>query len=501
MINLLRINLKGGVKGVLAALFTVCLIFGYSVRTGPEPSFSQHCLAIITDHYYLLYFMLPLFLLLIFFVIEDDSEAVILRYQTYFRYFTHKWLSLAAIAFFFMAVQLIAIGISGIGLPVGGGWSIAAGSTTQELFTTLSASFPSPVFCLFAASAYMLAGLCIAALITMWIGHFVSKSGAVKIIVFLYLLSVMSIKVGFVRDWPITTFNYFVILHHNLTSLHRLTITAVTSAILIGIILWTAKKHWNQRLFIAKRTAKGITPYYCKELLSRKNVITLVAVVLVMVIWKYLQRAGDINGSEWIMSLYAGHGTGGFHILSFIEMLLLNGTPVYLLGVFIEKVTTEHSAFITIRLKKRRDILAGILTSGLLFIFMYGVFLAVFPIVGFAVLGTPPVGGTLALLGTAVIMKLLDIMVQALCILVIYCLTGQITVGFVGLVAANLLCIAATGLARYLPFGLSSLSRINIPKLGAEGVGSLYVLGILLATCVLLVGWLFTVGVKRLPKN
>ena len=60
--NLLRKNLNGGVRGTLVGLFVVCFIFGLSARVGVEQPFIQHCLAVISDHYYLLYFMLPAFI-------------------------------------------------------------------------------------------------------------------------------------------------------------------------------------------------------------------------------------------------------------------------------------------------------------------------------------------------------------------------------------------------------------------------------------------------------
>lgn len=501
MINLLHKNIKGGVKGTLAGLFIVCLLFGLSIRTGAEHDFSQHCLAIITDHYYLLYFMIPLFLLLCFFVMEDDSEVVILRYKTYFRYFIRKWLSFMVISLVFMAVQLLAIGLSGAGLLPGGCWIIADGTTTQELFTVLSSYFASPALCFTAVSAYMFAGLCITAMISMWIGHFLSKSWAIKSMLFLYLLSVMSMRIGFIRDLPITVFNYFIILHHNLSGSYRLIITAVTSVILIFLMLWTVKKCWNHQLLLVKRKVKGITPYYCRELISIKNVTILGAVVILMVVWKFLQSIGDIDSGEWIFKLFAGHGTGSFRMLNFIEMLLLNGTPVYLIAVFVEKMTTGHSALITIRLKKRRDILGGILTSVLLFVLLYGVFLVVFPIIGLSAMGYAINSGTLTLLGLSVSIKLLDITAQILFITVIYCLTGQITIGFISLMAANLLCITSSRAAIFLPFGLSSLSRINLPQLGVEGIASPYAALILLTAVVLFIGWLHTAGYKRLPKN
>jgi hypothetical protein len=499
--NLLRKNLNGGVKGPLAGLFAVCLIFSLSARTSAEPSFVQHCLSIITDHYYLLYFMLPMFLLLCFFVIEDDSEVVVMRYKTYFRYFICKWFSLTAISLVFMAVQLSAVAISGLGLPMDSEWMIIEGYVTYELFRVLSSLFTSPALCIAAVTSYMFVGLCVAAMVLMWVGHFLSKSSAIKIMLSLYLLSIVSMRIEFFRDLPITTFNHIVILHHNLTGINRMLITAVTAAVLVCVILWTVKKHWSRQLLLSKRQAKGITPYYCKELISKKNTIIIGAVVILMIVWKYLQNAGDLSGEEWIIGLFAGHGTGGFHILSFIEMLLLNGAPIYLLAAFIEKATTEHSVFITVRLKNRKDILVGILTSALLFVLLYGVFLAVFPIIGLSAMGLPIDTGMLTLLGFSVGTKLLDIVVQALFITGIYCLTGQITAGFIGVIAANLLCVAPLDFMKYLPFGISSLSRINLSQIGTEGIASLYAALILLATSALFIGWLLTAGYKRLPKN
>lgn len=347
----------------------------------------------------------------------------------------------------------------------------------------------------------MFVGLCVIALLAMWVGHFLSKSWTIKIMILLYLLSVGSMRIELIRELPLTIFNHIVILHHNLSGPHRLAITLSTSAVLVCLILWTTKRFWNRHLNFKKRQVQGITQYYCKELISGKNVIILGVIVMVMVAWKYLQSAGDINAEEWIIRLFAGHGTGGFHVLNFIEMLLLNGTPIYLLATFIEKATTEHSAFVTIRLKMRKDVLVGILTATLLFILLYGVFLAVLPIIGLAVMGLPPDSSTLALLGLSVGMKLLDIAAQALFITAIYCLTGQITIGFIGLITVNLLCTAPPVLAKYLPFGLSSLSRINLPQIGAEGISSSYAIGILFATSALFISWLFTAGYKRLPKN
>jgi hypothetical protein len=296
--NLLRKNLNGGVKGTLVGLFVIALIFGMSVRVGAQgQAFIQHCLSVFTDHYYLMYLMLPLFLLLCYFVLEDDSEVVIMRYKSYFRYFMHKWLSLVVISLLFIAVQGAAIAISAFGLPTSGGWLIAEGQVNYELFGTLSSIFATPALCLAAATAYMFVGLCVISMFFMWVGHFVSKSSSLKTMLSLYVLSLLSFRVNFIRELPLTNFNHLVILHHNLyaTGRNRMLITAVTVAVLIALMIWTVKKHWSKQASFPKRQAKGITPYYCKGLISKKNILITSIVVALMLVWTYLQSGGGFE--------------------------------------------------------------------------------------------------------------------------------------------------------------------------------------------------------------
>ena len=496
--NLLKKNLNGGVKGSLAGLFVVCSIFGLSNRIGHQQSFTSHILSVITDHYYLLYFMIPLFLLLCFFIVEDDSEMVVLRYKTYFKYFVSKWSSMIVISLIFMVIQLIAIGISGIGLSMSSGWETESNGVIQEVFEFYSKVFVSPLLSFIASAAYMLVGLSIVTMILMWISHFVSKSNTIKIVIFIYFLSVANIKISFLQSLRITTFNHIIILHHSLSSPTRFVITVVTIILLMSLILWMVKKRWNHKLYLPKRHLKGITPYYIKELINKKNVVILSSIVTVMLLWKYLQRGQGLSAEAWIVSMFSGHGTGSFHAFNFIEMILLNGSPLYLMIIFIEKMTTEHSTFVTIRLNKRREMLAGLLKAILLFIFVYGTLLTVIPVIGLVVIELPIDTSILSLIGLSVGLKMLDILVQALFILGIYCLTGQTTPGFMGLIGVNLLSIAPI---KYLPFGLSSLSRFNLPQFSIEGIPILHVLIILLNISVLLITWLFTVGYKYLPRD
>jgi len=497
---IIRRNLHNVGKGKLLALFLGCIVFGISGRIAAALTYEQHILSVLTDHYYLIYFMIPIYLFVCFSVIEDDTEIVVMRYHSYFRYFLSKWVSIAVVSLLFMGIQLLAILLSGIGLPWGNNWILSGGAIQTELFSVLSGYFSSPVSCFIATILYMLLGLCISGMFCMWITHFLPKLWTSKAIMALYIITAVSIKIPFLQELPITGFNHWIILHHNLSGGHRFLITAITTSGLVIFMLWTVKKYWHWQLTVHSKKIKGLTQYYCREAISKKNLLVMIITTSIIVIWKYLQNPNTIMADDWIVRLFAGHGTGTFHILSFLEMLITNGLPIYLLAVFIERVSSSHSIFVTIRLKTRYELLNGILKTALLFTAFYGLLFMAIPIIGIYVLNLQTTAQTIPLLFLCVGLKLLDIMTQLLLMMALYCLTKQITIGLLALVGLNLLCILPGGIIAYLPLGLSSMSRILLPQT-QNGISAFWAYGVLIITGCIILAWLRIRGHKNLLNN
>ena len=145
MIALIRKNLRLWGYGKSLALFAGCILFSISGRLNGGIAYERHVLSAVSDHYYLTYFVLPIVLLSCFSFIDDDGEPVILRFQSYHSYFLKKWIGVGLIAVILTAVQTGAILLSGIGLPLGNEWNLAAGATEAELFSTLEQLFASPL--------------------------------------------------------------------------------------------------------------------------------------------------------------------------------------------------------------------------------------------------------------------------------------------------------------------------------------------------------------------
>lgn len=64
-----------------------------------------------------------------------------------------------------------------------------------------------------------------------------------------------------------------------------------------------------------------------------------------------------MTAKYWIFLLFSGHGTGYLNILSFLEMLIVNGAPIYLLAAFMEETVSGESLFVSIRAEGRRRML------------------------------------------------------------------------------------------------------------------------------------------------
>ncbi len=246
MIALMKKNLRLWGYGKAAALFIGCLLFSLGERVNGVSCYQQHILSAVSDHYYLTYFMLPMVLLSAFSFLDDDGEPVILRFESYHRYFLQKWFGTGLVALSLTVLQTAAILLSGIGLPSGNHWELAAGTIERELFSVLQQSFNTPAQTFIACTFYQLIGCWMIFGICTWINHFAGRRWSVGIIVALYLMSAVWIKVSAVQSLPVTGFNHLLILHHNLP--HRLAVTGITAALIAALMALTVRFTWRRQL-------------------------------------------------------------------------------------------------------------------------------------------------------------------------------------------------------------------------------------------------------------
>lgn len=159
------------------------------------------------------------------------------------------------------------------------------------------------------------------------------------------------------------------------------------------------------------------------------------------------------SGQEWVYSLFAGHGTGCFRVFPFLEMLIVNGAPLYLLAAFLEWTASSQSYFISVRAESRRKLLSGILWAGTGFLAAYALLWFARGLFGIFFFGYADGITAWKMLLYAVIMKFLDTMGQYLVMMCVYAVSRQVTIGFLVPAAGNLLCVVPGQWVSYLPFG------------------------------------------------
>lgn len=85
---------------------------------------------------------MPLILLSCLPLAEDDPPYVIFRFGSYRHYFIRKWISLCVLPAILVLVQLAAILLSGVGLPMENTWRLPDGSLEAELLKRSVRCFP-----------------------------------------------------------------------------------------------------------------------------------------------------------------------------------------------------------------------------------------------------------------------------------------------------------------------------------------------------------------------
>ena len=488
-----RVWEKAGL-GKFFLLFVLSLLFGLSERVSTQVTLPVHLLAVLNDQYYYTFAVLPVFLLLCTSVMEDDTPFVLVRYGTFGRYFFYKYRALLMIAALLWLGQMTAILITGLGLPIAGNWPGTSGGQWREVFTLLQGIFPSPWSAILCCAGQTLLGYGLIALTALCLGHFCSRSLAVRLLMALYLFAVLWIQLPVMSHPPfvfLTGFNHWVFLLHNLACPWRFPLTAVTTAGLAAGMVWLVTQRWQWRHSASKHGGKGLASCYRRILFTGKNGLLLIGLILLMTVWTWISGGAPEEGTDWLVRLFAGHGTGYFYPMGLFMLLTMDILPLWPLGVFCSQAVGERSVFLTVRLRRRTELLEALLSTGFLWIFLYGWLLALAAVIPPLLQGfSPDMGLTAAVVG----LKLLDIAFQFLIILSVLCVTGQVTAGFTAVLLLHFLCLLPIS---WLPAGISSLARLKLPQTG--GTIPAAAAAVLLAALSLpLILWLSIRGIRRL---
>lgn len=460
MKTLIKLDLNKLISNKLLFLLFGLTIFSMDERITQTLSSQQFILYIFTEHYYLTYLMMPIFMLSIYSSLDDDMEYILIRSTSYWNYFKGKLAVYGIFSFMFVIAQFVVAFIMSIGLRSDNNFNVP-NNPSYELFGYYSQHFSSVTQAIFINCIYMIAGLFIVSIAFFTINNFFSKKVSTKIMIIAYILMIFGLKIDKVNNLPIVFIDNYIIFHRNFGYDLKLFINILTMTTVLIVVCILNKKYWNKKLKI-KDIRKNKISYYKRLLFSRYNIVIICSVLILMSFWGVLKGNSSFESmNDYLVNLFVGHPVNNIRIIEFLEMLVLNTTPIYIIAIFLEQESSERSLFINIRFGKGIKWMNSILKTSMLFVVSYVLLNIAIPI-AIGIFNNIPITSQVIQLSTNIfIIKVLDLSLQVLVLILLYSLSKNMTLSFLSLLLLNSLCFLPFKWCLYLPFGISSLSRFK----------------------------------------
>ena len=460
MKTLIKLDLNKLISNKLLFLLFGLTIFSMDERITQTLSSQQFILYIFTEHYYLTYLMMPIFMLSIYSSLDDDMEYILIRSTSYWNYFKGKLAVYGIFSFMFVIAQFVVAFIMSIGLRSDNNFNVP-NNPSYELFGYYSQHFSSVTQAIFINCIYMIAGLFIVSIAFFTINNFFSKKVSTKIMIIVYILMIFGLKIDKVNNLPIVFIDNYIIFHRNFSYDLKLFINILTMTTVLIVVCILNKKYWNKKLKI-KDIRKNKISYYKRLLFSRYNIVMICSVLILMSFWGLLKGNSSFESmNDYLVNLFVGHPVNNIRIIEFLEMLVLNTTPIYIIAIFLEQESSERSLFINIRFGKGIKWMNSILKTSMLFVVSYVLLNIAIPI-AIGIFNNIPITSQVIQLSTNIfIIKVLDLSLQVLVLILLYSLSKNMTLSFLSLLLLNSLCFLPFKWCLYLPFGISSLSRFK----------------------------------------
>ena len=460
MKTLIKLDLNKLISNKLLFLLFGLTIFSMDERITQTLSSQQFILYIFTEHYYLTYLMMPIFMLSIYSSLDDDMEYILIRSTSYWNYFKGKLAVYGIFSFMFVIAQFVVAFIMSIGLRSDNNFNVP-NNPSYELFGYYSQHFSSVTQAIFINCIYMIAGLFIVSIAFFTINNFFSKKVSTKIMIIVYILMIFGLKIDKVNNLPIVFIDNYIIFHRNFGYDSKLFINILTMTTVLIVVCILNKKYWNKKLKI-KDIRKNKISYYKRLLFSRYNIVMICSVLILMSFWGLLKGNSSFESmNDYLVNLFVGHPVNNIRIIEFLEMLVLNTTPIYIIAIFIEQESSERSLFVNIRFGKGIKWMNSVLKTSMIFVVSYVLLNIAIPI-AIGIFNNIPITSQVIQLSTNIfIIKVLDLSLQVLVLILLYSLSKNITLSFLSLLLLNSLCFLPFKWCLYLPFGISSLSRFK----------------------------------------
>jgi len=448
----------------------VLIIFNLDNRINGSLTPLQFIVESLSNQYYIIYFMIPMFLLITISDLDEEDKYELIRSKTYWNYFKSKIYISCIYSIVFVLSQCLLIICMSVGLK-GNGYHINL--SQYEALQFYDGKFSNLIVPIIYIVSYMILGFIMMSLFIYTINHFFKKNTVVKIIIVTYLISFISIKINSSPLVSLLFLNTYIILHHGIIFGFSISINLLIELLFILLLCIVNKNYWNMSfdLNVEKLSINrykkifydkcNINKYYTKKLFSKYNMLSIVFVLLIMCMWKFVSSNESLSLNQYIINVFSGTLIGEKNPLVILEMLVFNLMPIYLLSVFIEAESSFRTSYVNIRLKTSLRWFNSIISAAFSFLFIYTIINILVPILLGAILNLRYDASVYQLLLLIFVIKLLNLIFEFLILFSIYKISKNITVSFFSIISLNLIAMFPFKLIYYIPFGISSLYRYS----------------------------------------
>ncbi|MFD1929075.1 hypothetical protein ACFSFY_13615 [Sporosarcina siberiensis] len=480
----------------------VVLLVSFSTRQVTTESYEHFLLRIVSDQYYLLYFMTPLFLLNIYKNLDIGLPIVIFRFKTFSNYFFTKSVAILINTALFVFVQILVICLIGIGLHSNNHFSISDNSA-DILFLEFAKHFSTPLTAISVSILFMILGLSFLGFMMQILHHFFGKRMLIFLIMGSYLLMILVFKYPSLSNLSFITINRFFIFHHNFHAPYAW-IWTISSILGLGIsAVLVIKNYWNHSVRInINFQLQGLFFYFSRMLWKPKNIGISLLILLLIYTWNSATYPTQTIEDTFLLFFY-GQELGQFHLMTFIEQLVYNGTPLYLIAVFTEQMQRSSRLTLWVRIQYKSNWFRAVLGNSLLFLTCY-LLLTLFIIILLGMLNNQGWNDVTQLMNPAspenwmfklFALKFLEFCVYYFGFLFLFLKTRNVTIAFLIVFASHLLLLIPLQFLHYFPIGLGTLARVNL-IVGSNGIPFIHAIAILTG-CTLILYSLCYASYKR----
>jgi hypothetical protein len=241
----------------------------------------------------------------------------------------------------------------------------------HEELEVMSQYFSRPVMALIFLVIFLVVGLTLYGTIPIILEHFMGKTMSITVSLFLYLLLVVDLHKSILGMFSPGN---FILFHHALASGIPFYVYTFADILILAGILWLMSKYWWKSLTFRRphlpEIFGGVQQWYIKTLFTIRNAMIILVITALSVITKII-FGNRMTLPDLLIHQFWGMGSGYFYTREFLDMLLYNLVPIYLLCVFYQRAKRDSSLSVVIRLRRKSNWVKEILKTGSMFCIIY----------------------------------------------------------------------------------------------------------------------------------